>query len=175
METQDAIRTRRSVRAFTQEPVTEADLQTLLQALTASASAGNVQPWAFVVVREPRRLAALRALAPGIIGRPTAAIAICLDAGRAQRLGGPLGDRLAWIDIGLATQNLLLAAHDGGLGACPIGSFHPGAVALFLELPPQVQPILLVALGHPAQRPSPRDRRPLGEVAFTERWGQAYE
>jgi len=173
VETLEAIWTRRSIRAFTQEPVAEADLRTLLQAATASASGGNVQPWAFVVVRDPRRLAALRALAPGV-GRPTAVIAICLDAERARRLGGPLGEDTARLDIGLATQNLLLAAHDRGLGACAIGSFHPGAVASFLELPPEVKPILLVALGHPAQQPSPRERRPLSEVAFVERWGQPY-
>jgi nitroreductase len=174
METLEAIRTRRSIRAFTQEAVAEADLQTLLQAATASASGGNVQPWAFLVIREPRRLAALCALAPGLIGQPTAVVAICLDTERARRLGGPLGEKLAWMDIGLATQNLLLAAHDQGLGACPIGSFHQGAVALFLGLPPEVQPVLLVALGHPAQRPPPREQRPLNEVVFVERWGQPY-
>ncbi len=174
METLEAIRTRRSVRAYTQEPVGDAAVHTLLQAATASASGGNVQPWAFVVIRETRRLAALRALAPGIIGHPTAAIAICLDVGRAGRLGGPLGEKLAWLDIGLATQNLLLAAHDLGLGACPIGSFHQDAVALFLGLPPEVQPVLLIALGHPAQQPPPRDRRPLSDIAFSEHWGQPY-
>jgi len=172
METLEAIHSRRSVRAFTEEPIPEELLRQALQAAAAAASGGNVQPWGFVLVRDPQRLQGLRALAPGIIGQPTALVAICLDAQRAERLGGALGPRLAWIDIGLATQNLLLAAHDLGLGACPIGSFHQQAVAVFLDLPPHVRPVLLIALGHPQAKPPSPGRRPLAEVCFAERWGE---
>ena len=90
-------------------------------------------------------------------------------------MGGPLGPRLAWIDIGLATQNLLLAAHDLDLGACPIGSFHRQAVALFPELPSHIRPELLIALGHPRSRPPNPGRRPHAEVSFAESWGVPYE
>jgi nitroreductase len=175
METLKAIHTRRSVRAFTAEPVPDNLLREVLKAAAASASGGNVQPWGFVLVQEPRRLQALRALAPGIIGEPTAVVAICLDRDRASHKSGLLGECIAWLDIGLATQNILLAAHDLGLGACPIGSFHQAAVALFLELPEQVQPVLLVALGYPAVRPTPPGRRPLDEVCFAEQWGKALQ
>lgn len=172
METLKAIHSRRSVRAFTAEPIPEELLHQVLYAAATSASGGNVQPWGFVLVRDPQRLQALRALAPGIIGQPTALVAICLDTQRAERLGGALGPGLAWIDIGLATQNLLLAAHDLGLGACPVGSFHRQAVALLLDLPPHVQPVLLIALGHPRAKPPSPGRRPVAEVCFTERWGE---
>lgn len=172
METLEAIHSRRSVRAFTEEPIPEELLRQALQAAAAAASGGNVQPWGFVLVRDPHRLQALRALAPGIIGQPTALVAICLDAQRAERLGGALGPRLAWIDIGLATQNLLLAAHDLGLEACPIGSFHRQAVALFLDLPSHVRPVLLIALGYPQAKPPSPGRRPLAEVCFAECWGE---
>jgi nitroreductase len=175
METLEAIHSRRSVRAFTPEPVPEELLRQVLQSGAASASGGNVQPWGFVLVRAPERLAALRSLAPGIIGKPTAVVAICLDAGRAKQLGGESGEQMAWFDVGLALQNLLLAAHSLGLGACPIGSFHAGAVRLFLDLPSSVRLVLLLALGYPAVRPSPPGRRPLSEVCFNERWGVPYE
>lgn len=171
METLEAIHTRRSVRAFTRDAVPDEALRQVLQAGAASASGGNVQPWGFVLVRAPERLAGLRSLAPGIIGEPAAAIAICLDAERAGRLGGEGGERWAWLDIGLATQNLLLAAHNLGLGACPIGSFHKEAVAAFLDLPLGVRPVLLLVLGYPAVKPMPPGRRPLGEVCFSEEWG----
>jgi nitroreductase len=59
-----------------------------------------------------------------------------------------------------------------GLGACPVGSFHRKAVALFLDLPPHVQLVLLIALGYPQAKPPSRGRRPLGEVCFAERWGE---
>ena len=173
METLEAIHSRRSVRAFTEEPVPEELLRQVLQAGVGAPSGGNVQPWGFIVIRSPRRVRALRALAPGIIGQPTALIAIGLDVERAGQRGGALGVKLAWIDIGLAMQNLLLAAHDLGLGACPVGSFHRKAVALFLDLPPHVQLVLLIALGYPQTTPPSRGRRPLGEVCFAERWGVA--
>lgn len=171
METLEAIRTRRSVRAFTGELVPEGLLRQVMEAAAASASGGNVQPWGFVLLRDPRRLRALRALAPGIIGEPTAVVALCLDMRRAEELGGAMGPRLAWMDIGLATQNALLAAHDLGLGACPIASFHRQAVAVFLDLPARVEPVLLIALGYPKMKPPAAGRRPLAEVCFAERWG----
>lgn len=69
---------------------------------------------------------------------------------------------------------MLLAAHSLGLGACPIGSFHRQAVALFLEMPAGVQPILLLALGYPQAKPISPGRRPLSEVLFSEKWGVPY-
>jgi nitroreductase len=175
MDTLEAILTRRSVRAFTPEPVPGEMVRDVLQAGAAAPSGGNVQAWGFVVIRSPERLAGLRSLAPGIIGEPKVVIAICLDGDRAVRLGGAGGERLAWLDIGLAIENLLLAAHSLGLGACPIASFHRQAVAAFLGLPPEVQPVLLLVLGYPRIKPSPPGRRPLPEVCFLEEWNTPYE
>ena len=175
MDTLEAILTRRSVRAFTAQAVPEELLRQVLQAGAASASGGNVQAWDFVLVQSSMRLAGLRALAPGIIGQPTAVIAVCLDSGRAMRLGGASGEGMAWLDIGLSIQNMLLAAHSLGLGACPIGSFHKQAVATFLALPGDVRPVVLLALGYARIKPTPPGRRPLAEVCFKEEWGTAYE
>ena len=175
METLAAIFSRRSIRAYTPDPIPAETLHKLLEAAQATASGGNVQPWGFVVVQTPARLAALRSLAPGIIGEPTAVICICLDVPRAVELGGAGGEQVAWLSLGLATQNILLAAHDLGLGACPVASFHQAAVSIFLDLPEKVRPILLVTLGYPAIKPTPPGRRPLSEVCFAEAWGHPYE
>ena len=170
MNVLEAIHGRRSVRSFTRDPIPDDILRQVLEAAAGSASAGNVQPWAFVTVQEPRRLTALRSLSPGIIGRPTTVVAICLDADRAGQAGDTIA-RLSWMDIGLATQNMLLAAHSLGLGACPIGSFLSEGVSVLLNLPPEVQPVLLMALGYPQVMPPTRGRRPLGELWFAEHWG----
>jgi nitroreductase len=175
MDTLEAILTRRSVRAFTEEPVPDEMVRQVLQAGAAAPSGGNVQAWGFVLIRSLERLAGLRSLAPGIIGEPNVVIAVCLDGGRAAQLGGASGERLAWLDIGLAIENLLLAAHSLGLGACPVASFHRQAVATFLGLPPEVQPVLLLLLGYPRIKPSPPGRRPLPEVCFLEEWNTPYE
>ena len=171
MEVLEAIYTRRSVRKFTAKPIPDALLSRVIEAALQAPSGGNVQPWAFLVVREPPRLRQLRALAPGIIGKPTAVIAICLDKRRATTLGGSLDEMMAGVDIGLATQNLLLSAHALGLGGCAIGSFHHASVKSFLDLPQSIEPVLLVALGYPAQLPSSPGRRDLKKVCFFERWG----
>jgi len=175
METLEAIFTRRSVREFGADAVPQEMIEKVLQAGAASPSGGNLQARGFVVVQSPSRLEALRSLAPGVIGQPRAVVAICLDEGRLARLGGVGGAQTAWLDIGLATENILLAAHSLGLGACPVSSFHRAAVAEFLNLPPEVRPVLLITLGYPKKPPASPGRRPSSEVIFGEKWGLAYE
>ncbi len=171
MEVLEAIYSRRSVRKFTAESIPDALLSRVIEAALQAPSGGNVQPWAFLVIQEPPRLRQLRALAPGIIGKPTTVVAICLDRRRATTLGGSLDEMMAGVDIGLATQNLLLSAHALGLGGCAIASFHRSSVKSFLDLPEGIEPVLLIALGYPAQLPSSPGRRDLKEVYFFERWG----
>jgi nitroreductase len=170
MKVLEAIYSRRSVRKFTAEPIPNDLLSTVIEAAIQAPSGGNVQPWAFLVVRESSRMRQLRALAPGIIGKPTAVVVICLDKKRATTLGGSLDEMMAGVDIGLAAQNLLLSAHALGLGGCAIASFHPSSVKSFLDLPEGIDPVLLVALGYPAQLPSSPGRMDLREVCFFERW-----
>lgn len=175
METLRAIFTRRSIRAYTDEPIDPQILHQLLEVAQAASSGGNVQPWGFVVVQSPKRLAALRALSPGIIGTPAAVICLCLDQERAIAFGGDEGEQIAWLSLGLVTQNVLLAAHALGLGACPVASFHKGGVSLFLGLPESVSPVLMITVGHPAVRPPSPGRRPLSDIVFAEHWGHPYE
>lgn len=174
MNTLEAIQTRRSVRAFAPDPIPKELLEQVLQAGRAAPSGSNVQAWGFVLVRSPDRVESLRALAPGMIGRPTAVIAICLDRRRAQH-ARLLAEQLVLVDMGIAAENMLLAAHDLGLGACAIGSFHRQAVAAFLRLPEDVDLVLLMSLGYPARQPKKTSRRPMGEVCFREEWSVPYE
>ena len=168
MHTLDTIFTRRSVRAFTGEAIPEEMLDTLIRAAAAAPTASNVQPWAFLTLRDPRRVEALRALSPGIIGRPAAVVVMCLDRRRRQLTSEGTFDEMAWIDLGAALENLLLAAHDLGYGGCPIGSFHKPGVSSFLHLREHLEPVLLVALGRPRVAPKAPTKRPLEEVYFKE-------
>jgi nitroreductase len=171
METLEAIFTRRSVRDFVPQPIDAELLDKVLQAAVAAPSGGNLQAWGFVLVQSDCRIAALRSLAPGIIGRPAAVIAICLDSRRVIGLGSNAGDYLIYMDAGTALENMLLTAHSLGFGACPVGSFHKQAVAAFLDLPVGVSTLLLLALGYPRIKPNSPVRRPLKEVVFREKWG----
>jgi nitroreductase len=170
MQTLEAITTRRSIRAFTSDPVSDADLQTIIQAATAAPNGGNAQMWVFISMREPKRIAALRTLAPGIIGVPAAVIVMCLNK---QRQTSSAEGRLAampYYDIGASLQNILLSAHELGLGGCAIGSFHPQGISSFLNLPEYIEPCLLVVIGNPKAIPAAPRKRPLNEIYFEEKF-----
>jgi nitroreductase len=88
MDLMEAMLTRRSVRQWTSEPVSDEQLEQLVEAAARAPSGGNTQPWAFVVIRDETRLKRLRAAAPGVAGRATAVVLICLDKQRADEEPG---------------------------------------------------------------------------------------
>ncbi|GAH64703.1 unnamed protein product, partial [marine sediment metagenome] len=111
METLDAIKKRRSVREFKPDVVPDGTLLEIIHAATSAASASNAQAWGFIVVREPEKLRWVCAVSPGIIGTPSAVIVLCSNIDREY-------ERYDWMSIGTATQNLLLASFDLGIGSC---------------------------------------------------------
>ncbi len=165
METLEAIRTRRSIRSYTSEPLKDADLQKIIEAAVSAPSGGNSQSWLFFSVCEPKRIAGMRAICPGIIGIPSGIIILCLDFRGQKKEVLPI---IKYLDIGAAMQNILLAAHDLGLGGCAIGSFHVEGVKEFLNIPEHVEPILLTVLGKPKSLPSAPKKKPLQEIYFQE-------
>lgn len=171
METLEAIITRRSVRAYKKDPVSKEQLDIILRAATAAPSAGNRQPWAFIVISDRRRLQGLVSLSPGMPSEPSAIIAICLDETRAIKTKEGDAETMAWMDLGGAMENILLAAHDQGLGACAIGSFYEQGVRELLRLPSTLKLALLVSIGIPIRVPAgPKKRSPEG-VIFSEEYG----
>ncbi len=164
MQTLDTIRSRRSIRSYTAEPLSDQDMQTILQAAADAPSASNAQNWKFVTLQNPQKIASLRAFSPGIIGMPAALILLCLDHSLAVlRPEGKL-NRMPYYDIGGAMQNILLAAHDLGLGACASGSFQEKPIRVFLQLPDSWELCLLICLGHPKMIPSAPHKKPLSET-----------
>ncbi len=175
MELMEAMRTRRSVRQWKPDPVPDEKLEELVEAAARAPSGGNTQPWAFVVIRDRARLKRLRAAAPGIAGRATAVVLICLDKQRADVGPGTAEYDMVHMTLGAAMQNLLLAAHGQGLGACAIGSFHLASLRSIVSLPPHLELKLLVALGYPISQPNAPPLRPLDEVCFFEEVGTVGE
>lgn len=162
---------RRSVRVFAPGGIDDAAVRTLLEAAMAAPSAVAKDPWRFVVIRNPATLRALAAVLPNGQMLETAAlgIVVCGDVNVAH-------DRqLSYLlqDCSAATENLLLAAHGLGLGACWLG-IHPRderirSVSQILGLPPQVLPIAGIALGRPGETKEPRTRYEETYVHW-ERW-----
>jgi nitroreductase len=144
---------RRSVRKYTNEPVGEADIKTLLEAAMAAPSASNNKPWHFVVVTERETLDALAEAHPygKMLTQATLCIAVC---------GDPDLSRYWEQDCSAATENLLLAATALGLGAVWLG-VHPrddriGFTRQILDIPESIVPLNLISIGHPAEDKEPR-------------------
>jgi nitroreductase len=172
LDTLDLLKTRRSVRTFANEPVSEAVLEELIEAGCWAPSGSNAQAWNFVVLRDKERIRKLQRFSPGLFVTPPAAIVVCVDKERAFNKGGELGrDVMSLFDVAMATQNILLMAHAKGLGACVLRGFDQSAYRLLLEMPDHISPELLIILGVPKSVPKAPPRRPLSEVMHTERWG----
>ncbi|MCR4391985.1 MAG: nitroreductase family protein [Candidatus Acetothermia bacterium] len=167
MDVTEAIKRRRSVRKYTGDPVTEDDVRTVLTAAIWAPSAGNAQPWRFIVVRD-------RALREGLVGaahgqrflaEAPLVIVVCADLLRAQRAYGERGVTLYCLqDTAAAIQNMLLAATSLGLGSCWVGAFDEAKASELLGLPSGLRPVALIPLGRFKEPSPPRERRPLTEV-----------
>ena len=171
MDLLEAIHTRRSVRRFTDEPVTDEQLETLLRAAMAAPSAGNQQPWRFVIVRDADMRARLAEATPysAPAGRAPLAIVVLGDTRNNKHPG-------YWVqDCSAAVENLLLAAHAMGLGAVWMG-VHPTedrarAVAEIVGAPEDVVPLCMIAVGVP-EGPGPEVDRYKPEFVHVEGWAE---
>lgn len=153
---------RRTVRKFRDEPVDRDLLCRLVEAGQWAPSGSGREPCVFVVVDDPVQLARLRTVAPGIIGRPPAVVAVCVDDSR--RAFGDADGIMPAMDAAMATQNILLCATTMGLGSGPVLSFDEKAVQSILQLPPHIRALLLIAIGYADGPVGVGHRRPLEEV-----------
>jgi nitroreductase len=169
MDFWQVVNSRQSVRAFDrQRDVTSEVVTRLLDAAIRAPSAGNCQPWHFVVVRdqETKKALARAALNQWFLSEAPVVIVVCADPGRSARRYGDRGRHLYSLqDTAAATENLLLAVVASGLGACWVGAFDEGAAGESLDLPPQLRPVAIIPIGYPAKQPwQQTDRLPLGSV-----------
>ncbi|WP_306770967.1 nitroreductase family protein [Desulfovibrio sp. JC010] len=149
MDAMTALRTRRSVRSYTSQDVSEEQINELLGAAMSAPSAGNEQPWEFVVIRDKNILSQVKRINKyaGYAAKSPVSILVCGDLER-DKFGG------YWIeDVSAATQNILLAAHAMGLGAVWTGIYPmTDRVEKFrdlVKLPEHIVPMALVVIGHP--------------------------
>ncbi len=170
MDFWEVIERRHSLRDFdSSRDVAPEDMEKILRAAIRAPSAGNLQPWFFVVVREEKKKEALArtALDQRFIARAPVVVVVCADPARSAMRYGRRGTNLYCLqDTAAATENLLLAAVALGLGGCWVGAFHEEEAARALDLPPHLRPVAIVPLGYPAWPAAGRtSRRDLKEVS----------
>ncbi len=165
MQTLEVIAKRRSIRKYKPDPVKEEDLLKMLEAARLAPSAGNRQPWYFVVVRdtETKRRIAEAASRQMFIADAGAIIVAVSDPNASPR----------WHDKDTMTamEHLILEATELGYGTCWIGAFDEAKVKEILGIPEQYKVVALTPVGVPGEAPPPRPRKPLEEIAFENKWG----
>ena len=170
MQTLEAIFTRRSIREYKLQPVPDELVQGLLEAAMQAPSAGNQQPWHFIIVTDRRHLNALADALPfgKMLKDAPLGIVVCVDTDLEKYRG-------FWVqDCSNATMHLLLAAHDHGLGAVWVGVYpvedRVANLKQILGLPDSVIPLSIVPLGYPAVTPGPAEKRYNAARLHHDRW-----
>ncbi len=171
MDIMEAIRTRRSIRKYTGEPVSDDALRDIIRAGCYAPSAHNRQPWQFVVCRDSATLDKIAEVHPygKMVPQAGSCIVVCGDTSKQEVV-----DFLTE-DCSAAIENMLLAARGMGLGTVWCG-LHPivrlkDAIRGFLSLPESIIPIGLVVVGHADESRTVSDRYDPGKVHW-EQWGQ---
>ncbi|NHJ48531.1 MAG: nitroreductase family protein [Asgard group archaeon] len=169
MELMDAIMTRRSIRKFDKKVVSKKDIDELIRAAMQAPSAGNRQPWHFVVITDRKKLDKVPEFHPysKMLLEAPLAILICAKV---------TTDKYCdyWVqDCSAATQNLLLAAHAKGLGAVWLGIYprdeRVNDIRKLFDLPADVVPLSLNAIGYPSEKKEAEDRYDESKVHY-EKW-----
>ena len=174
------IQGRRSVRSYENRPVRDEDLAKILDALRWAPSWANTQCWEVVVVKDEAVKQNLQASLPPK-GNPAAkamvqapvVVAMCAK----MKSSGFFKDQAStkfgeWMmyDLGLATQNLCLTAHDLGLGTVVVGLFDHEKAANALAVPPGYELVALIPMGYPAKESSAPKRREVTDFTHYDRW-----
>lgn len=170
MDALEAILSRRSIRKYSKEAVPEELIDELLKAAMNAPSAGNEQPWHFVVIQDRKILDEIPARNPRALpcSEAPAAIVVCGDIGIAK------WDGTWWVqDCSAATENILIAAQANGLGAVWLG-VHPmddrvESIKKLLALPEHVIPLCIIAIGYPAEKKPVESRYQSSRIHFN-RW-----
>ncbi|MBW6459347.1 MAG: nitroreductase family protein [Bacteroidales bacterium] len=169
METLKTILSRRSIRKYSGKDIPEEHYELLLRAAMYAPSARNRQPWHFIIVGDNKLLLALAdsASAWNMLSHASRAIIVCGDKYTED------AESFLIQDCSAATQNILLAAHELGLGAVWLG-VHPRedrvkTISELFKLPPNIIPVSMISLGYPDEERQTEERY-LSERIHFDKW-----
>ncbi|WP_019120375.1 nitroreductase family protein [Brevibacillus massiliensis] len=173
MNVLEAIRTRRSTRAFKSQALPPEAIEAIKDAILHSPSGSNAQESHFVIVQDPVQLRRLKRFAQGLSGQPAAVLVLCSNQTEALQRGGiDTAEVLRFVNLGITAAYVLLATQSLGIGNCPVRSFHQQAIKEILGLPQDVEPELLISLGYADQPPRPKSSKAAREVISYDRYGE---
>ena len=172
MEALKAINTRRSIRKYKNKKIPASTIKKIITAASNAPSAYNSQPWVFVMIekQETKKLIVTAKGGSDFITTAPVIIACCYDETKSK-------DKYHNIEnVSLASQNILLASHALGLGACYLGAFDPEnksveeSISREIKLPSHVHLVCLISIGYPDELPKKKLMRPLSEILKKENY-----
>jgi len=181
MELIEAIKGRRSIRKYKQDPVADEDIRFVLEAARWAPSWANTQCWELIVVKDQALKEKLAGTLPetnpgrrAVIEAPVVIAACGKKALSGHFKGKPVTDKGDWLlfDVALALQNLTLAAYSRGLGTVHLGFFDSRKAEQVLNVPDEAAVVELLPLGYPDKEGKVTPRKPIEEFVFTNSYGQ---
>lgn len=173
MQFNHLINQRFSVRKYKETPVEDDKLMLVLDAGRLAPSAANLQPWHFIIIREPDNLRKIKAVyhrewtkeAPVII-------IVCADHSVSWKRGSD-GKDFSDVDIAIAVDHMTLQAAELGIGTCWICNFNTRACTQLLDLPDHIEPLVMLPLGYPDEPVKAKQRKSLDETVHWENFNVA--
>ena len=146
-------------------------VEKLIDSARWAPSAGNIQPWEFIIIRKPeiKRRLAEAALDQSFMMEAPTIIVVCADENSSSQRYGTRGKNLYCIqDTAAAIENIHLVAHSLGIGTCWIGAFEEEKTREILKIPEGVRAVAIIPVGYSAESPSPRNRRSVDQIVHYE-------
>jgi len=179
MDVFECIVTRRSVRTYEKKDVPNELIGQLLEAAVRAPSAGNIQPWEFIVVKdiELKKQLASAALSQRFIEEAPVVIVVCANPEKSVDKYGERGKSLYCIqDTAAAIENMLLTANSLSLGTCWVGAFEEDEVRKILSIPQKLKPVALITVGFPREyeKLTATSRIPFENITFIDKYGKGF-
>lgn len=155
----DIVLSRRSIRRYEEQSIPKDELNKILEAGRQAPSAGNKQPWHFIVLTDYDSKEKLSHGRWNTFVKDSAFTVV-----GCSYIGDEYGRKWSTVDTSIALQNMVIAAWAQGIGSCWIGDFQEAEVKSLLNIPEDWKVIALVTFGYPAEKPGSRQKKPIDEI-----------
>jgi len=179
MEVFDCIRSRHAIRSYDKKDVPNDLIGQIIEAGIHAPSAGNMQPWEFIIVKDKstKKELAIAALRQRHVEEAPVVIVVCANIEKNVYRFHDRGRTLYVIqDTAAAIENILLAANALGLGTCWVGAFEEEKVKSILDIPENLRPVALLTIGFPVtyEKPIKTSRIPFENVTWVDKYGEGF-